>query len=366
MRAMLAMLAGVTLVAGCGRDRPAAGTAGAGGGAPETRIDELFARFTAPGSPGCAVAVVRDGRVVFARGYGLADLDRRVPITPRTVFDIASTSKQFTAASVLLLAERGRLSLDDDVHRFLPELPPYPWPVTLGELLHNTSGLPDYIDLLERAGKRPADLTTDDDALAVLIAHPALLFQPGSAFRYSDSGFFLLSLVVKRVTGQSLRQFAAANLFVPMGMTDTQFLDDVSRAVPHRAVGYSPSPGGGFRPDQANWQQTGDGAVNTTVLDLARWDGNFTSGRVGGRRLIDDLLAPAMLDDGSRLAYGGGLVLDSYRRLERVRHAGSWTGYRAELMRLPERRLSVITLCNLSTADPTALCEQVADLYLDP
>jgi CubicO group peptidase (beta-lactamase class C family) len=331
------------------------------------QVDALFARFAAAPGPGCAVAVVDRGRVVFARGYGLADLDRRVRITPDTVFDIASTSKQFTAASILLLVERGRLALDDDVRKYLPELPrPAGGAViTLRHLLYHTSGLPDYIELLTRSGKGMADVTTDADAMAVLAAHPALEFAPGSAFHYSDSGYFLLSQVVRRATGESLRDFAAGNLFAPLGMRDTEFLDDETHASPRRAVAYSPAPGGGFRRDESAWNQTGDGAVNTTVLDLARWDENFSTGAVGGRRLIDDLLTPGTLDDGHPLPYAGGLNLDQYRGLRRIRHAGSWVGYSAELMRLPERRLSVITLCNLGSANPTSLCQQVADVFLE-
>jgi CubicO group peptidase (beta-lactamase class C family) len=332
------------------------------------RVDELFAGFTRGAVPGCAVAVAQDGKVAFARGYGLADLARRTPITPRTVFDIASTSKQFTAACVLLLAQRGRLSLADDVRRYVPELPPYTARITLDELLHHTGGLPDYVELLAASGRRYQELTTDADALAVLAAQPAPLFAPGTEYKYSDTGYFLLSLVVQRVTGRTLRDFAAENFFGPLGMRDTAFLDDLSRLPPGRATAYSPAPGGGFQIDQSNWQQTGDGAVNTTVLDLVRWDANFESAAVGGRRLIAALLTPGTLADGSPLpsAYGGGLMLDTYRGLQQVHHAGSWCGYRSELLRLPERRLAVATLCNTSAADPTALSQQVADVYLDP
>ncbi len=335
------------------------GTPAAAGG-----VDELFAGFAEQPSPGCAVAVVERGRVILARGYGLADLDRQTPITPRTVFEIASLSKQFTAASVLLLAERGRLSLNDDVRRYLPELPRYDATITLNHLLHHTSGLPSYIDLLVRSGKRYQDVTTDADALAALAGQPRLEFPPGAAFKYSDTGYFLLSLVVRRATGKTLREFAAENLFAPLGMSDTQILDDSTRRIPRRAAAYSPAAGGGFQGNESNWEQTGDGAVNTTVLDLARWDGNFYSGAVGGKTLIDAMTTPGSLAGGRPLSYGGGLFLDRFHGLRRVRHPGSWGGYCAELMRLPDQGLSVITLCNLGSADPTGLSERVAELYL--
>jgi len=341
-----------------------------GGGAEEgsalpARVDELFARFAAGLSPGCALAVVEQGRVVLAKGYGFADLGRRLSITPRTGFDIASTSKQFTAASVLLLAARGRLSLDDDVRKYVPELPRHDTPITLSHLLHHTSGLPNYVDLLVQSGKRYEEVTTDDDALAALAAAPQLQFPPGTAFRYNDSGYFLLSLVVKRVTGRSLREFAAENLFAPLGMTDTRIVDDLTREVPGRAVPYERDDGGGFRPLSSAWEQTGDGGVNSTVLDLAKWDASFYSGAVGGKALIAAMTTPGSLANGSPLPYGGGLFLDRFRGHRRVRHPGSWRGFCSELMRLPDRRLSVITLCNVGDADPAALSEQVAGLYLE-
>jgi CubicO group peptidase (beta-lactamase class C family) len=340
------------------------------------RVDALFGRFTRGLSPGCALAVVEGGRVVLARGYGFADLGRRLPITPRTVFDIASASKQFTAACVLLLAARGRLSLDDDVRKYLPELPRHEAAITLNQLLHHTSGLPNYLDLLAQAGKRYEEVTTDDDALAALAGAPELLFPPGTAFRYNDSGYFLLSLVVKRVTGESLRQFAATNLFAPLGMTDTRIVDDLTRQVPRRAVPYAPV-GGGFEPELSRWEQTGDGGVNSTVLDLARWESGFDTGAIGGdpadgadgaaagKALASAMTTPGTLTDGRPLAYGGGLFLDRFHGLRRVHHPGSWRGFGAELLRLPDRRLAVITLCNVSDADPAGLADQVAELYLD-
>lgn len=364
----LALLLALALGAAACRDgRQATGGAAAGGRAaiPE-RVDGLFQRFGTGTSPGCALAVVEDGRVVLARGYGFADLDRRLPITPRTVFDIASTSKQFTAASILLLAARGRLSLGDDIRSYVPELPRYPMVITLGELLHHTSGLPNYIDLLAREGKRYEEVTTDDDALAALAGVRQLQFPPGTAFRYNDSGYFLLSLVVKRVTGRSLRQFAAENLFAPLGMTDTHIVDDLTGEVAGRAVPYERDDGGGaFHPLVSRWEQTGDGGVATTVLDLARWDANFYTGAVGGKALIGAMTTPGSLANGSPLPYAGGLFLDRFRGRRRVSHPGSWRGFCSELMRLPGRRLSVITLCNVGDADATGLAERVADLYLD-
>ncbi|HVT58637.1 MAG TPA: serine hydrolase domain-containing protein [Thermoanaerobaculia bacterium] len=339
------------------------------------KADAVFARFDHRDSPGCALAVVRDGRVAYARGYGMASLELAVPITPLTVFDIGSTSKQFTAASVLLLAQEGKLSLDDEVRKFLPELPALyaipgsaagasPAGITLRHLLHHTSGLRDYINLMILAGARVEDVTTDEDALAMLARQKALNFSPGRQFSYSNTGYFLLSQVVKRVSGKTLAEFAAERLFRPLAMNDTLFLDDHARVVPRRASAYAPAAAGGYRTDLSNWEQTGDGAVNTTVLDLAKWDQNFYQPRVGGEALIAQLTTTGSLAGGEKIDYARGLVVDQYRGSRRVRHGGSWAGYRAELLRFPEQRFSVITLCNLATADPAQLADQVADIYL--
>ncbi len=342
----------------------------AGGALPPTEslaqgVDAVFSPFARPGSPGCSVAVVRDGGIVYEKGYGLASLENGVPIDPkRTVFDIGSTSKQFTAASILLLAHDGKLSLDDDIHKYVPELPDYGTPVTLRHLLHHTSGIRDYINLMVMGDFTVEDYTTDADALTVLARQKKLDFPPGSEHSYSNSGYFLLSLVVKRVSGKSLRDFAQERIFTPLGMADTQYLNDHTAVVPHRATGYGPHPDGGFGVQMSNWEQTGDGGVHTTVEDLAKWDRNFYDPKVGGPWLIEQLQTTGKLNDGEPISYARGLLVDSYRGLRRVSHGGSWAGYRAELMRFPDQKFSVITLCNLATANPSALAQQVASLYL--
>jgi CubicO group peptidase (beta-lactamase class C family) len=329
--------------------------------------DRVFADLDRPGSPGCALAVYRDGRVAYARGYGLANLELGVPITPRTVFDIGSTSKQFTAVSVLILAREGKLSLDDPVQKFVPELPDYGRPVTIRHLLHHTSGLRDYIELMSLAGAKEEDVTDAHDALAVISRQRALNFDPGSEWLYSNTGFFLLSVVVERASGKPLPAFAEERIFGPLGMRHTHFHDDHTMVVPGRATGYAPRPpaeGGGFSIEMSDWEQTGDGAVMTTVEDLQRWDENFYAPRVGGRALVDSLQQTATLDDGKRLTYAAGLFVDKYRGLRTVSHGGAWAGYRAELLRFPSEHLSVACLCNLATATPSQRARRVADVQL--
>ena len=328
------------------------------------RVDSVFAAFSTAGSPGCALGIVQDGRLTYSRGYGLASIELGVPITPRTVFDIGSVSKQFTAMAIVLLAEDGKLSLDDEIQKYLPEIPRYLRPVTIRHLLHHTSGLRDYIDLLEWSGVGEEAVTDDRDALDVLARQKAPNFEAGAQFLYSNSGFFLLSVIVERASGKSLSQFAAERIFEPLGMTHTRYVDRHDLIVPGKAGSYSRGPAGGFRLALANWEQTGDGAVNTTVEDLLLWDGNFYSGKVGGAAALRELETPGVLNDGKPITYALGLVVDKYRGARSVAHGGSWAGFRAQLTRLPDFKTSVIVLCNLAESGPGALASKVADLVL--
>jgi CubicO group peptidase (beta-lactamase class C family) len=328
------------------------------------RVDSVFAPFTAAGSPGCALGIVQDGRLTYSRGYGLASIELGVPITPRTVFDIGSVSKQFTAMAIVLLAQDGKLSLDDEIQKYLPEVPRYLRPVTIRHLLHHTSGLRDYIDLLEWSGVEEEAVTDDRDALEVLARQKAPNFEAGAQFLYSNSGFFLLSVIVERAGGKSLREFAAERIFGPLGMTHTRYVDRHDLIVPGKAGSYSRGAEGGFRLALANWEQTGDGAVNTTVEDLLLWDGNFYSGKVGGDAALRELQTPGVLNDGKPITYALGLNVDTYRGARAVSHGGSWVGFRAQLTRFPELKTSVIVLCNLAESGPGGLAAKVADIVL--
>src|SRR5580692_10180085 len=242
----------------------------------EAAVDEVFEDLTAPGSPGCALGVYRDGQMIYAKGYGLANVEDSVPITPKSVFDIGSTSKQFTAASILLLEKQGKLSVNDDVRKYIPELPDYGPQITILHLLNHTSGLRDYLTLMDLAGINTDSVTTDEDALEIITRQKALNFAPGSDWLYSNTGFFLLSVIVKRVSGKTLREFAAENIFIPLGMSHTQFRDDHKALIPNRAMAYDPKElKDGYTLDVSYFEQTGDGAVHTSVEDLLKWDENF-------------------------------------------------------------------------------------------
>jgi CubicO group peptidase (beta-lactamase class C family) len=333
------------------------------------RVDSLFAEWDRADSPGCALGIIEDGQLIHKRGYGMATLEHDVPITSRTVFRIASTSKQFTATCIALLVEQGRIALDDDIRKYLPELSEYGYPITIRHLVHHTSGLRDYIELMELAGMHDQDFYTDDEVLEMLARQKALNFAPGEEYLYSNTGYYLLGVIVRRASGQSLRAFAEENVFRPLGMANTHFHDDHTEIVPQRATGYSPNAEkgkGGYRIDETTLDIVGDGSVFTTVEDLSLWDRNFYRNRLGQGRdaLIQQILTPGTLNNGDPLNYAFGLVIGDYKGLRMISHSGGFVGFRAEMIRFPEQKLSVICLANLSTIEPTRLARQVADIYL--
>ncbi|NIN70712.1 MAG: serine hydrolase [Gemmatimonadetes bacterium] len=328
------------------------------------RVDSVFSEYDRTDSPGCALGVIRDGELIYARGYGMANLDLGVAITPASVFRIGSTSKQFTAAAVVLAAQNGELSLDDDIRGYLPEMPDYGKTVTIRDLLHHTSGIRDYIRLMYLSGLREDDWYTDDEVLVMLARQQATNFEPGSEYLYSNSGYFLISQIIERATGLTLREYAQQHIFRPLGMTHTHFHDDHKEIVANRASGYQPVRGGGFRISMTTLDMVGDGGVFTTVEDLLMWDRNFYEPRVGGDVFLRTMLRRGVLTGGDTLSYALGLGHATYRGLPTVRHGGAWVGFRAQMIRFPEQRFSVICLCNLATANPTDLAERVADVYL--
>ncbi len=328
------------------------------------KVDAVFQKMDSTASPGCALSVMKDGKIVYERGYGMADLDHNVAITPTTAFHVASMSKQFTAASILMLAQQGKLSLDDPARKYIPELADFGTPVTIRELMHHTSGLRDQWDLLGLSGWRYSlDLITNDDVLYVVSHQKELNFPPGTKFLYSNTGFTLLGEIVKRVSGQSLRGFTTTNIFEPLGMRNTHFRDDHAEIVKNIAYGYAPDKET-FKLSVTNFDTVGATSLMTTVEDLALWDENFYNPRVGGPQLMKQMLERGKLNSGEKLAYASGLVIGTYRGLNTVDHGGADAGYRADLIRFPDQHFSAACLCNLATANPSDLTRKVAEIYL--
>jgi YD repeat-containing protein len=329
-------------------------------------IDTLFRAFDTDSTPGCAAGVALGGRVLLRRGYGLASVEHGAPITPRTVFDTGSLAKQFTAAAVALLAEEGRLSLDDDVRKHVPELPAYGRPVTLRHLLHHTSGIRDYFSLLYMAGGDIEEGVGEEAVLDLLAGQRSLNFEPGDQHLYSNSGYFLLALVVKRVTGASMGRYAAEAIFRPLGMTSTLYLDDEALLVPQKAASYRERRDGTLGAVVLKGALVGDGGVYATLDDMLAWSAALEEGRLGrgGPGLLERLRTPGRLNSGAEHNYALGVRVLEYRGTREVSHGGTIGGYRSYLLHLPEHRFHAVVLCNVFEASPFQLAHRLADAYL--
>ncbi len=327
------------------------------------QVDSIFSRFT-PATPGCAVAVYQDGRILLAKGYGSANLEYGVPITPTTPFIVGSVSKQFTAAAIALLVEEKRIALTDDVRKYVPELADYGTPITIDHLVHHTSGLRDWWELVALAGLRFDDTYAVADVLEMTARQRGLNFKPGDRYLYSNTGYIVMGIVVQRVTGKSLREFAAERIFGPLEMANSHYQDDHTQPVRGRAYAYSPPVGGRYAINVWNNDLVGQGGVMTTVVDLARWDDNFSTGRVGGPGFLKRQLERGKLNDGTTLSYAFGINVGGYRGLDLVEHTGSTGGYRAVFTRFPQKKTTIAVLCNVSNAEPATLAHRVADHLL--
>nr|WP_242003062.1 serine hydrolase domain-containing protein [Vulcaniibacterium tengchongense] len=307
--------------------------------------------------PGAAVLVLRDGRALVRRGYGLAELEAGTPVTPQTHFRLASVSKQFTAAAVLLLVAEGKLGLDQPARRWLPALPPAADAITLRHLLTHTSGLLDYEDLMDPADARQV---RDADVLRLLQAEDRTYFPPGSAYRYSNSGYALLALIVERASGRRYADFLRERIFVPLGMNAVAYEAGISD-VPHRAYGYSERGGRWVRTDQSPTSAAlGDGGIYASIDDLARWDAALYDERLLPRALLEQAFAPATPTDDPEVAYGFGWRITG----ETVWHSGETIGFRNVLVRYPQRRLTVAVLTNRDDPEPYALAKRIAALAI--
>jgi CubicO group peptidase (beta-lactamase class C family) len=329
-------------------------------------VDEIFTDFDSAQTPGCALGVIRDGEFIYRRGYGMANLEYDIPISSQSVFRIGSISKQFTATAIALLAESGKISVDDKLSKYFPEFPDWADEMTLRHLVLHTSGIRDYLTLASLAGRGDdQDYFTDEWAIALLARQMETNFPPGSQYLYSNSGYLLLANLVQRVSGQNLQDYSEAHIFAPLGMKNSHFHDDHTHIVPLRADGYAPFEDS-FRISMTTLDIVGDGSVYTTIDDLLLWDRNFYDNRLGkgGPALIGQITQEGKLSNGEAMGYAFGLRTETYRGLPMIRHRGAFAGYLAEMIRFPEQSFSVVVLCNRSDGGPTAKARQVADHYL--
>jgi CubicO group peptidase (beta-lactamase class C family) len=329
-----------------------------------TDLDSIFAEFDMPGKPGCAVGVVDHGELIFAGGYGSANLDYAIPIRPDSRFMIASVSKQFTAAALLMMEQEGKLDLDEDLRTYMPELPEFEFPVTARQLMHHTSGLRDIYNLLSLADIGLDNTTTSAQAVDLISRQQRLNFRPGSRFLYSNTGYFLISVLTDTLTGMSLREYTDKHLFEPSGMSATHFHDDTGMVVPNRVISYLPTPSGPGRFYRDNMDRPGARGLFTTVEDMALWDANFIENKTNLEYFAERMTRAGVTRNGNRIDYASGLRLSRYKTLRTVGHGGSYMGFRTNYMRFPDYEFAVITFCNKSDINPATYSYKVADLYL--
>jgi len=330
-----------------------------------SRVDQVFARFDRT-APGCGVGLAKDGRPLYTHGYGAANLEYGVPNTDSTVFESGSVAKQFTAAALVLLSQDKKLSLDDDIRKYLPEVPAFDGQrITIRNLLTHTSGLRDQWGLLGIEGRGPGTQVHTPMTTLDLVAHQKMLnFPPGSEYLYSNTGYALAGIIVQRVSGKSLNEFTQERLFRPLGMTHTLWRDDFTTVVPNRATAYNGSAAAGYHTDMPFTNMIGNGGLLSTMSDLLRWNENLDRPTVGGQAFVDAMQTRMRLTSGRTITYALGLTVSDYQGVAEVVHDGSTAGYRTFLARYPEQHVSVAVWCNNAGANPAALGHQVADLVL--
>jgi CubicO group peptidase (beta-lactamase class C family) len=332
------------------------------GTTPEKQIDQLFAVWNNLQSPGAAVAVCKDGKIVFEKGYGSAELEYNIPIKPTTLFHIASVSKQFTAFAVLLLENEGKLSMNDDIRKYIPEVPDFGKIITLNHLVHHTSGLRDQWELLAMAGWRLDDNISTAQILRLVSRQKELNFNPGEKEMYCNTGYTLLAEVVARVSGMSFPEFTRTRIFEPLKMTHTLFYDNCEKLVPNRAYSFY-ADSTGYKKSNLNYSTVGATSLFTTAPDLCLWALNFEN-PVVGREIIDKMSERGILNNGDTIDYAMGQVIGEYKGLKVYAHGGADAGYRSQLYRVPDEHFSVNVLSNLASFSPWSLGNKIIDIYL--
>ena len=327
------------------------------------KIDKIFAQYH-NAMPGVAVAVSLEGRVIYNKAFGLSNLEFPLPNTTETIFECGSVSKQFTAAAILLLAQKGKLSLNDDVRKHIPELPQYDAPITIQHLLNHTSGLKDWGALYSLTGwPRTTRTYTQHLSFDIVFRQKSLNFTPGSKYSYSNSNYVMLVLIVERVSEKSLADFTNEELFKPLEMTKTQWRDNFREIVPGRAVAYSVKNGAFFQ-DMPFEDVHGPGGLLTTTGDLLKWNRLLETNEIFNAHIVQLRITPGLLNDGSSSGYAAGLMIGEWNGYNEISHSGSTAGYRAWLAWYPDKNLSVVILSNYSAFNPTLAGRAIASVFL--
>jgi CubicO group peptidase (beta-lactamase class C family) len=327
-------------------------------------VDSIFAEYNKPNVPGCALGIIKEGKLIYAKGYGLANMEYDIPNSANTVFRIGSTSKQFTAASIILLAEKGKLNLDDNLKSFFSEFPDYAEENTVRHLLNHTSGIRDYLQIAYLKGLSDDDFYTDNDIMKWLVNQSDLNFKPGEEYLYSNSGYWLLGQIVSKVAGMNMADFAQKEIFEPLGMHSTHFHNDHTRIVKNRASGYIPGDDDNYKISMTTLDMIGDGGIFTTISDIKKWDDAFYNSTVLPETFWQEMTKQGVLNNGETIDYASGLIISEYKGLKTIRHGGAFVGFRAELLRFPEQKLSIALFANRGDANPSRMANKVADILL--
>jgi len=328
-----------------------------------TRIDAIFKNYNNKTGPGLAAGIVKDGKILFTKGYGLANLEYDIANTPATIFDIASISKQFTGLAISILVQEGKISLQDDVHKYLPEVPDFGKVITINHLIHHTSGLRDWPEGLNAAGWRWDEVFSFQDILRMVKHQKELDFEPGAKYSYSNTGYNLLALTVERVTGQSFREWTDAQIFTPLQMTHSHFLDDHNKLVKNMAYSYS-REGNEYRKNMTGLTALGSSSLFTSIDDLCKWVIHFDQQVTAKNPVYLRMLEDGVLSNGNKTNYAFGLGLGEAGGLKTVNHTGGWAGYRTVIMNFPEEKLSILLLGNTAEFDSYGSALDLAKLLL--
>ena len=327
-------------------------------------IDSIFAEWDKAAVPGCALGIIKDNELIYAKGYGLANMEYNIPNSASSVFRIGSTSKQFTAACIVLLAEKNKLKLSDNLKSLFPDFPEYAEKITIKHLLNHTSGIRDYLQLSYLKGLGDDDFYTDENIMDWLIHQSDLNFAPGEEYLYSNSGYWLLGQIIEKVSGMNMAEFAKKELFDPLGMENTHFHNDHTEIVKNRASGYTPASDDNYKISMTNLDMIGDGGIFTTINDIKKWDDAFYESTVLSKTFWAMMTEQGILNNGEVISYASGLMIGKYKGLKTIRHGGAFVGFRAELLRFPEQKLSIAIFANRADANPSRMANQVADILL--
>lgn len=329
------------------------------------KIEKMFHRWNRYNSPGAAVSVSKNGKLLYAKGFGYSNLEYDIPISSKSIFHVASVSKQFTVMAILLLEKEGKLSVKDDIRKYLDELPELEDIVTIEHLIHHTSGLRDQLELIFLSGWRPDDVITQEHLMNMSIRQTTTNFPVGEQFLYSNTGYTFMAEIIKKVSGISFREYTKKNIFEPLGMEDTHFHDDNDEIVKNRAYSYKLDSEGRIKKSVLNYSIVGPTSLFTTVEDMAKWGHNYTTCKVGGREIIDYMTTQYRLKSGEKIEYAGGINIRDYKGLKTIEHNGADAGFRTSMVVFPKEDLVVSVFSNIGTFKPEYYAKKIAELFID-